>query len=300
MLRRCDPLGEAASLHLKRIFFPLGFPLEVSTNSEVVLQAAEESWGADPECFGTPPLQLGVTVGASGRRAVPPPPVFRGQRHLFVMSADGGNFAVGDYTSYSAFCWLTLGALADRGYLRFHFLEALVYSMLAQTHLTMLHAACVSIGGSAALLAGKSGSGKSSLAFACAARGWDFVADDASALLWGDPSRTVLGRPFYIRFRPSAVELFPEMRDRIVRRHANGKPTIEVATRSLPGIKTAFKARADYLVFLNRSSSVTPGLIPVSKTDALERLFGGAASIRPRNKRATGGSLPGDPGCRHI
>ena len=74
-------------------------------------------------------------------------------------------------------------------------------------------------------------------------------------------------------FRPSAAGLFPEMRDRIVRRHPNGKPTIEVPTRSLPGIKTAFRARADFLVFLNRSSSVPSGLISIPKAEALERLL---------------------------
>jgi len=253
--------------------FPLGFPLEIATNSEGVLDAAAETWGSYPEIFSAQPLRLRVAVATDGSTAVPPPPVCRGQQHLFMMISDAGNFAVGDYTSHLALCWLTPGALAGPGFLRFHFLEGLAYSMLAQSYLTMIHAACVSAGGRGVLLCGESGSGKSTLAFACASRGWDYIADDASSLVRGDRTRIVLGRPFHIRFRPSAAELFPELRERVVGRHRNGKPTIEVATAGLPGVKTAFQTRADFLVFLNRRSLASQGLVPLSKADALDRLL---------------------------
>ena len=41
-------------------FSPLGFPLEISTNSAEVLEAAAESWGAFKEIFQTPPLKIQV------------------------------------------------------------------------------------------------------------------------------------------------------------------------------------------------------------------------------------------------
>jgi hypothetical protein len=272
-LLRCDPLEQALSLPLAACLFPLGFPLEIATNSQPVLDAAARAWDSYPEIFSVQPLHLRVAVAADGSADVPRVPLCRGQQHLFVMISDADNFAVGDYTSQFAFCRLAPGALADPDFLRFHFLEGLVYSMLAQSYLTMIHAACVSAGGRGVLLCGQSGSGKSSLAFACASRGWDYVADDASALVRGDRTRTVLGRPLHIRFRPSAAGLFPELRRYPEGRNMNGKPTIEVATATVPGLKPAFQARADFLVFLNRHSSNAQGLFPISKLDALDRLL---------------------------
>ncbi len=54
--------------------------------------------------------------------------------------------------------------------------------------------------------------GKSSLAYACACRGWTYVSDDASSLLRSGTERKVIGNSRLFRFRPAAVDLFPELR----------------------------------------------------------------------------------------
>ena len=77
-----DPVLSDFSLPLRRTFYPLGFPLELETNSEDVVQAASEGWGAfTPAYTGSPVrMRLGVMEGDSG--AVPLQSVIRSRGHL--------------------------------------------------------------------------------------------------------------------------------------------------------------------------------------------------------------------------
>jgi hypothetical protein len=213
-------------------------------------------------------------------------PARGGRRGGFRRASAGARFPragapVCDYTKSFAFCWLTSGALADRGWARFHFLEALVLAMLAQIYLTPVHAACVSHRGRGVLLCGGPGAGKSSLAFACASRGWTYVSDDASSLVWESDDRVVIGKPFQFRFRQSAAEIFPELRGKMAGVDRNGKLIFEVRTQDLPGIATAPQSRVDHLVFLNRHCPDPARLAPVSKIEALDRLLSFLALYDP-------------------
>lgn len=268
-----DPLMEKVALPLGATFYPLGFPLEIETNSDKVLEAARESWDSFRQAFFTQPIHLRVAVVEDDSTGEPPVPVYRGQAHLFVIISDAANYAVCDYTKSFAFCWLTSAALADSGWMRFYFLEALAYAMLTQLYVTPVHAACVSLHGRGALLCGGPQAGKSSLAFACASRDWTYISDDASFLVMGSRDRVAIGKPFQLRFRKSAVSLFPDLGSRLAGLDRNGKLTIEVRTEDLPGLKTALRAHIDHVVFLNRHCLDPARLMPVSTTDALERLL---------------------------
>jgi hypothetical protein len=264
---------ETIALPLRAMFHPLGFPVQIETNSERVLEAARESWSSFRPAFSTPPTRLRVAVTGEDSGALPPAPVFRGQAHLFVILSDAGNFAVCDYTRNFAFCWLTPGALADPGWVRFHFLEALAYSMLSQLYVTPVHAACVSFRGRGVLLCGGPGAGKSSLAFACAVRGWTYVSDDTGYLVRESNGRVIIGKPFQFRFRQSAAEMFPELGGRLAGVDRNGKLTFEVRTQDLPGIATAPRSLIDRVVFLHRHGPDPARLEPVSEIEALDRLL---------------------------
>lgn len=267
-----DPLFYDLELPLRAVYHPLGFSVEIATNSELVLAAAQESWRHFRRVFAEPPIQLRVAVLKGGPRKCPLPPTVRGQRNLLVRVADAGNFSVSNIQAGFALSWLTPVVAANKGYLRYYFLEGMCWDLLESLYLTSIHAACVQLEGSGVLLCGDSGAGKSSLAFACARNGWRFLSDDSTSLVRKCSQPVVVGNPYQIRFRDSAVKLFPQLRDRQVTRRLNGKMSIEVPTASIPEIRTISKCPVDYIVFLKRGKSSQASLLPFPKEAALRWL----------------------------
>ena len=254
---------------LHAVLYPLGFPLEITTNSPEVVAAARESWGHFPKAFSEPALHLRVGVMGTGNRAGLSAPTHRTWHNLLIGVADAENFAVCDLRQGVAFSWLSEAALADRLYLRYYFLEGPVLSMLQHRYLVPVHAACVNFADRGMLLCGDSGAGKSSLAYACARRGWTFIADDTASLIRGRTERRVIGNPYRIRFREAGVELFPELSKQRIVEQVSGERAIELATATAPGLSTALTSPVDYVVFLNRLDCNPPGLGPFPKQKAL-------------------------------
>src|SRR5579863_8400749 len=93
-----DQLMQRAPLPHRAEFYPLGFALQISTNSLSVLQAAQASWGEWKRKFDVQPVEMRVLVHLDG--SVPlEEPVYRAQRHLFTITADSANFGICDLKS---------------------------------------------------------------------------------------------------------------------------------------------------------------------------------------------------------
>lgn len=272
-------------------YYPLGFPVAIETNSQQILNAAAESWDLFQQAFVEPPVKIRVALAEDGAMERPPEPRFRAQEHLLSIVSDHANFAVCDYRSRFAFCWLTPGAVADPGWLRFYFLEAMVYTTLTQLYLTPVHAACVARDGRGVLLCGGPGAGKSCLAFACARRGWTFVSDDSSSLVRRKPGRVVLGRPHQMRFRDNAAGVLPELKGRRATHERNNKTSVEVCTADWPEIQTAVECRIDHVVFLRRKDSGAAKLTTVDAEEALRRILELTALYAPEVREEQEASL---------
>jgi hypothetical protein len=260
-----DPLLRSIDLPLKRVFHPLGFSVEVITNSEVILVAAEESWGGMHRVFSEPPLELRIALSEDGSGVCPPAPVYRAQRNLLSIVADARNFAVCDRDQGFAFAWIDADPVEYQSYLRYHFLESIALNLLSAFCVTPLHAACVEFHDKGVLLCGNSGAGKSSLAFACARAGWKYISDDASYLVRRGSTRLIAGNSHQVRIRPSARELFPEVKGFMPTPWAAGKPSIEIPTLLLPYVTTASHTTVEYIIFLNRIEGAAAELVPFSK-----------------------------------
>jgi HPr Serine kinase C-terminal domain len=265
-----DPLLYDFELSLHATYYFLGFPIEIFTNSSEVLAGAEESWGKFRKVFSEPPLQLRIGVVPGTRKELPPLPTCRGQRNLITQVADGENYMILDARQGFAFGWLTQAAACNRAYLRYHFLEGTAWILLESLYLTSIHGAGVELDGHGVLLCGDSGAGKSSLAYACAQNGWKFLSDDASCLVRKRPGRVITGNPYQMRFRESAVELFPELIDERFTPRETGEMAIELTTSSKQGISTVCESSIEYIVFLNRFSPSEDGLFCFSKETALQ------------------------------
>lgn len=264
-----DPMQFLTPLAYASRFYPMGFPTDIASNSHEVLEAARESWGKYQPRFDRPAIRMHAIV-SEGRSERPPDPVLRGQRHLMAWMLDQENFAVCDWRQRFGFCFVTQATAADHVFFRWHFLEAIVSTLQEMNFYTALHAACVAWEGSGVMLYGDSGMGKSTITYACARRGWTYVADDASTFV-RDEGGLVIGTPHCFRFRADAPDLFPELRGLTAGYQLDRKPTIEVQTADLP-IRTALESRLDRIVFVVRDGSARASLRAIGRAEALERI----------------------------
>jgi hypothetical protein len=268
-----DPVLSNVEMRLCATYYPLGFPVEITTNSRYILEAAEESWGRfRARDFVQPLLHLRIGVLEAESNRCPPAPVCRSQRNLLSIIADVDNFVICDLDQRFAFGWLNQTTVEHQSYLRYHFLEAAFFVLLTSSYATPIHAACVSYMGQGFLLCGDSGAGKSSLAYACARAGWTYTSDDSSYLVQDSDGRLVVGNPYKFRLRPSGMRLFPELEGHELTPHAWGKPSIEVSTVQIADIVTATSCSIDHIVFLNRLSVDPPGFEAYPKEDVMRWL----------------------------
>jgi HPr Serine kinase C-terminal domain len=265
-----DPLLYDFELPLRATFYFLGFPIEIITNSSEVLSGAEESWGMFRKVYSEPSIQIRIGVLPGITEECPPRPICRGQRNLITLVADSNNYVMLDTRQGFAFGWLTQAAVQNRAYLRYHFLEGTAWILLEALYLTSIHGACVELDGHGVLLCGDSGAGKSSLAYGCARNGWTFLSDDATCLVRNRAGRIVTGNPYQMRFRESAVDLFPELIHERVTPRETGEMAIELTTAAKQGLVTALECSVDYIVFLNRFDPLPDGLVCFSRELALQ------------------------------
>jgi hypothetical protein len=274
--------AHASAPHARRRFYPMGYALDIVSNSTEVFRAAREIWGRFTPLSDAPPVGLRVDVASAEALLAPVPTMPCHFEHLMAIIQGPENFAIADMTAGFGVINVTRDVVRNAPWFIYHFLEPIAYVLLGARHFTILHAACVALDGKSALLAGPSGAGKTCLAFACATRGWRFVSGDATHLV-RESDATVIGRPFSIRFRSSAKSVFRELETYRAALRPNGKCDIEVDTDALC-LRTAVKARAALVVFLNLAPECgTAEIAPVSPGEARAQLgesicFGDAAS----------------------
>jgi len=267
-----DPLLHDAVFPYAAEMYPLGFPLLLETTSAWVLEAAKESWGSCKKLFDRPPIRVRAGVSGSQDKQIAWPPTFRSNLHLLSISGDAGNMAVVDLNAGFAFSWVTEEIATQRDEYRYFFLDAMVYLLLSSKHMAAIHAACVERHGQSLLLCGESAAGKSSLAYACARRGWTYVSDDSINIVRGSKPVALVGNCFSLRLRPDAPELFPELLPYLARRRPNGKTNLELRPAELDGFKLSMTSRPSRLLFLNRRRGASPNAFPITTEEAQERL----------------------------
>jgi hypothetical protein len=274
---------EAPKLSHGEMFYPLGFPTELRTNSPEILSQARNLWSIFEERFDTEPIRVDVHVVESDSTECPPTPVCRIMYPLLVSVADRDNYSIVHLGRNRTQITTSRAAEKHRSYLGYFFLGSAPLNHIATRYMTPVHAGCVAFNGRGVLLCGDSGAGKSSLSYACARAGWTYVSDDASMLFNDRMDRLIIGNCHQVRFRPSAAELFPELNGLEITPRAAGKPSIELPTAPMPWMTCTPTAQVDFLVFLNRRVPGPPELAPYRKEVARyfmrQVLFGPAESL---------------------
>lgn len=266
--RESEPPGyeeyynDAPALTLETMLFPLGFPMRIRTNSAEALHLCRMKWGAFEQVFDTDPLETHIHVVDAQSRECPPAPVFRVMENIMLVTADADNVCVAQFPRGKTRMVVSSAAIAHPAYFSQTFLEAALAAQIWTRVATPIHAACVAIGGRGVLLCGDPGAGKTSLSYACARAGWQFISDDSSYLLNDETGRRVLGDCHHVRFRPSAAELFPEIAGAEITPRMYGKLSIELPTSTWPTINATSCVDVDFIVFLNRRQPDVEDLVP--------------------------------------
>jgi hypothetical protein len=274
---------EIPELWLRDMFYPLGFPTELRTNSAEILSQARNLWSIFEKRFDTEPIRVDVHVLESDSTECPPTPVYRIMYPLLISVADTDNYSIVHLDRNRTQITISRATEKHSSYLGYFFLGSSPLCHIETKYATPVHAGCVALNGRGVLLCGDSGAGKSSLSYACARAGWTYVSDDASSLLNDGKDRLIIGNCHQVRFRPSAAKLFRELEGLEITPRAAGKPSIELPTAPMPGITCAPTAQADFLVFLNRRVPGPPELVPYRKDVARyfmrQVLYGSADSL---------------------
>jgi len=256
-------------LGLRQTVYPLGFPMELETNSDEVIAAAREGWGDFAPAFDEPPIRLCLGVTDSDASLLTIKSVFAAREHVASLYADADNFVLCDFRQGFAFGRVTRGVSVDHPLLRYRFLMPAAHMLAEQKALAPLHGALVVKNDVGVMLCGESMAGKSTLAYACARAGWSYVSDDGTFLVRSRSDRYAVGDFSNIRLRQDAIQLFPELSDRLAVVRPNGKIALEIRTRELP-ISVLPGHSIDHVVFLDRGDSLSPSIRPYPGERALE------------------------------
>ena len=147
----------------------------------------------------------------------------------------------------------------------------------------MLHAAGVVRGDRGIALLGPAGAGKSTLAMACARRGFGVFAEDAVFVRVRPVGLELWGMPWVQRLLPDARTLFPELAGLPDRARPNGESKIEVDLDDIHPGRAVPCAAPGPIVLLSRDDGGPTRIEPV------------ATRSSPRPSRSTGRGTAAGP-----
>ena len=253
----------------------LGLPTHFATNDRAMLEIVDEAFGvwssldssALQDVDERDVVHVRIAVVADDGIDADAPIEHSTLDGLRFVARSSEGIAVSDPAGRRADIRVNRALAADRARFRTEMLEAAVLALLSCYDRHPVHAAAVAQGGHALLFAAPSGTGKSTLAYACHAAGLDLLGDDHVRVQL-EPALRVWGWPARVRLLADTAE---RMGARATVQTMNGKRKAVVDARD--GMSAARLVARDVTVcVLSRDGGplVIDTLSPVHVARALE------------------------------
>jgi len=274
-MRPPDFLHKDAETNLCERYIAAGALCSLSTNSERVLDAARNTFGAHEFQPGPVDVRLRLWVDdADPSQPSWPKPFVRGLDHLVFAGFDEGSSMLADLRTCSVIGRFSAGMAADLVYWQAVIFPMLLTVVSASVGIAELHCACVAKDRDGVLLAGPSGSGKSTLALALSQQGFGFLSDDRTFCSLENAEVQGWGLPTPLKLRPEATLWFDELRDERLTDDRSGGPAFWLEPEKIIGVKRVRQCRPTALIFLERGDTSEFRVSPMSSAEALSRLNG--------------------------
>jgi hypothetical protein len=248
---RPDPLQRGVRLERTMTIPVLGIPVRYESNDEAVIDAVEGAFGAwhvaehVPQLLSEERVRIRIFV-EEGResRAEHTHITYRMPDADRVLLRTSGSMAVVDVARRDSTAYVTRGLVNDTAHFRYGVLEAITLAILTQLDRQPVHAAAITRDQAGLLLAGPSGTGKSTLTYAATRHGFKVLAEDM-VYVQMRPRLRVWGLPGHLHLPAPARRHFPELATSLPTLLANGKEKIAINLRTanaLPEMPVAPRA----------------------------------------------------------
>jgi hypothetical protein len=263
-----DFLCKGAKTLLCEHYTTAGAVLRLSTNSEQLLEAARIAFLVGEARTGS--IDLSVRFWVDDLNPTEPPwpnPYVRGLDHLVFAGFDSANSMLADLRTHRVIGRFSAGMAADTNYWTTTIFPMLLTIVGASIGIVELHSASVAIDGSGLLLAGPSQAGKSTLAYALARMGFNFLADDRTLCSLRDGSLLACATSSHLKLRPEAGRWFDEFEGRSPTDKQNGRAVFRLEPERL-GLRRVRQCRPRLFVFLERQQASAFELTGVGSNEA--------------------------------
>lgn len=213
----------------------LGVPVRFEANSPDLVAAVHRSFGAwaalaeRPELCSAARVRVRLYLHDGEEDTTDAPTVhYRLPDPDRLILFTRGSVGVADANQREAFAFVTPTLLAARHQFEYGVVEALTLVLVSAADRYPVHAAAVARGGPAVLLAGPSGVGKSTLAYAAHRTGLRVLGEDVAYVELG-PGLRLWGVPGRLHLAPESAAHFPELAGTRPTPLANGKTKVVVS-----------------------------------------------------------------------
>lgn len=242
----------------------------LSTNSELILEAARESFERISDPCVPADLNLRLWVDPVSQLSPPwPKPYVRGLEHLVYAGFAQGSSLVADLLRRRVTGRLSTAFAADKQYWTRVVFPMLLSVTAVSLGMVEIHCACVTKGSHGLLLGGPTCSGKSTLSMALAQSGLGFLSDDRTFCSLRDHTLSAYGLLTDLKLRKDSIAWFPDAK--LESRPGSGHSEFRVDPESA-GLFRVRQCIPRLLIFLERDGAARCRLVPLAREEAANRL----------------------------